>query len=68
MFSVGNRVEWLEDGRFRVGKITVVYLNGRHRLCERGREWRASTDSPIYLIETETGKRRLIPHAWVARI
>lgn len=68
MFSVGNRVEWVEDGRLKVGEITGVFSDGRHRLPDRGREWRATMDSPIYLIETETGSRRLVPHAWVARI
>jgi len=68
MLSRGTRVKWLDRGQLRHGEITRVLTAGRHRLAGESAEWRATTDAPIYLIETESGTRKLVPHVFVERV
>lgn len=62
-WSLGSRVEWMDGGRRRTGEVTHIFTSGRHVLDGDDREWRATADSPLYLVETESGARCLVPQA-----
>lgn len=68
VLPIGSRVEWLDEGVHRLGAITQVITTGRFLVSAGSRELSATPECPLYLVETESGARRLVPHMFVSRL
>lgn len=55
------------DGIRERGEITRVLTAGRHPSADQKIYWQASSESPLYVVETEEGIRHLVPHVFALK-